>query len=361
MKKRKKFRLNGFGGFLLLYASLLILLITFGLYYVWNILIDYEAGMPDVNMEKFLAEFEADNIKNLLLQYPVSVSEYDKAEDVEEAYVSMVTDREISYAKLTGKYTNAAPVYEIYAGDDIVAAAKLLEVGKNKHGFSVWDMTEVIFDGYGPEKYNVSIKVPESANVLVNGTLIDEAYRTGTESVELTANISEYVEQVPEIKIYELNNLIRMPDIEVAGDNIAETGDENYTVSYTFGTDKELEEQLSGRIMAMAHEYGAYIINKGSLSTLKSYMVGKAREYVSNIPAVWAYLWNEEYTYNFTNEEISNFVRYSEDCFSCDISYTLNVFYRTSRSISYDTYIKCMYVKQDGAWYLADFMLLGEE
>lgn len=357
---KKRFRLNGFAGFLLVYASLLVLLITLGLYYVWNLLIDYEAGMPDVNMEKFLVEFEAGNIEKLLLEYPVTVNEYDTEESVRQAYVSMVSDKELSYSKLTGKYTNAAPVYEIHAGDDVIAVAYLSETGKNKHGFSVWDMTDVIFDGYGPARESVSVKVPGSAVVAVNGNVIDEKYLAETQPVDMTANLSEYVKRIPEYKVYKLENLIKIPQIEVSGEYIKEVLDTEYTVAYDFDTDDSLEEEVENRIMAMAHEYGAYIINKGDLGSLKNYMVGKAREYVSNIPAVWAYLWNEEYTFNFTDEKIDNFVRYGEDCFGCDISYTLNVFYRTSRSISYDTYMRCMYVKQDGVWYLADFMLENE-
>ncbi|MDD6572304.1 MAG: hypothetical protein PUF12_07990 [Thermoflexaceae bacterium] len=357
---KKKFRINGFAAFLLVYASFLILLITCGLYYVWNLLIDYEAGMPDVNMEKFLVEFEAGNIETLLSKYPVSVNEYDTEESVEKAYVSMVENQELTYKKLTGKYTNATPVYEIYAGDDIIAVASLSETGKNKHGFSVWDMANVTFDGYGPVRESVSIKVPGSAVVTVNGTVIDEKYLTETQPVEMTASLSDYVEWVPEYKIYRLENLIQMPQVEVSGDYIKEVSDTEYTVAYDFDTDESLKEEAGNRIMAMAHEYGAYIINKGNLGTLKSYMVGKAREYVSNIPAVWAYLWNEEYSFNFTNEEIGNFVRYGEDCFGCEVSYTLNVFYRTTRSISYDTHIRCMYVKKDGMWYLADFILENE-
>ena len=42
-----------------------------------------------------------------------------------------------------------------------------------------------------------------------------------------------------------------------------------------------------------------------------SYMVGTAAEYVSDIPAIWAYLWGKSYTYQFNNESITNFRKYS--------------------------------------------------
>lgn len=354
---KKKFKIGGFASFLLVYSALLILLIGFGLYYVWNLLIDYEAGMPDVNMEQFMVEFEGDNLRNLLEEYPVSVHEYDSKESVVDAYMQMVVGKELSFKKLTGKYTNTTPVYEIYAGENVIAVAELTEIGKNKHGFSIWEMSNVTFDGYGPETHEVSIKVPGSATVTINGNVINEKYLTETIPVEMTTNLSEYVEWVPEYKVYKMENLIQQPEITVSGDYIKQAQDPAYTIAYDFVPDETLAEEAGPRIWAMAHEYGAYIINKGSLYTLKSYMLGKAAEYVSNIPAIWAYLWNEEYTYTFTNEELTSFTRYSDTCFSCEVSYTLNVFYRTTRSISYDTKIRCMYIKKDDIWYLADFIL----
>lgn len=357
MKSNRRSNINGFTIFLITYAVLLIGLIAFGLSYVWGVLIDYEASLPDVNMEKFMVEFQEENLSNLLDKFPAAISEYDDAENLKEAYVAMISGKELSFAKLTGRYTNATPVYTINSGEDVIAVAELTEVGKNDHGFSVWEMSNVIFDGYGPERISMKIKAPESAVVEVNDTVIDEKYLTGNESVEMISNISEYVERVPEYKIYEIDNLIEKPQIKVSGDYIKEVSEEGYNVSYTFDTDETLKQEVSGRITAMAREYGAYLINKGSLSALRSYMVGKAGEYVSNIPAIWAYLVNEEYSFNFTNENIDNFVRYSEDCFSCDVSFTLNVVYRGTRHISYDTKMSCMYVKQNGKWYLADFIL----
>ena len=157
---KKKFKLSGFASFLLIYSTILILLIGFGLYYVWNLLIDYEAGIPDVNMEKYMVEFEGDNLKNLLEKYPVTIHEYDNEEAVVKAYMQIASGKELSFKKLTGKYTNATPVYEIYADETLLAVAELTEVGKNKHGFSIWEMTNVTFDGYGPKTHPISIKVP---------------------------------------------------------------------------------------------------------------------------------------------------------------------------------------------------------
>lgn len=347
--------------FLIVYSLILIAAIGAGLYYVWGLLIDYEASIPDVNMEKHLTDFDEDNIRTLYAKFPLGLHEYEDKEAAADKIAASVTGAELSYRKRAGAYTNSAPVYDVLAGENVIATASFTESGKNDHGFSVWELSNVSFAGYGLEFFDVTIKTPLDAVVFVNGRVIDESYRTSEEPASLVKNISEFVEKLPGYKIYTLEHLANMPEIEVNGENIFKAGSEEYTVFYDFGTDEELKEQTAGRITAMTREFGAYIINKGSLSRLQSYMVGKAKEYVSNIPAVWAYLVGEEYNYTFTNETIENFVRYSEDCFSCEASYTMTVTYRKTRSISYDTRLICTYIKKDGIWYLADFIMENKE
>lgn len=357
MKKANK----GFRIFLLVYSLILIMIIGAGLFYVWDLLIDYEASIPDVNMEKHLADFNETSIRTLYGRFPLELEEFENLEAVENQICQSVADAELSYRKQAGTYTNSSPVYEVLAGENVIATASFTENGKNNHGFSVWELSDVSFTGYGLEFFDVTVKTPLDAVIFVNGRLIDEAYRTSEETVTLAKNISEYVQEVPGYKIYTIEHLANVPEIEVNGNRMCKAVSEDYTVFYDFDTDEELKSQVSERITAMTREFGTYIINKGSLPRLQSYMVGKAREYVSNIPAVWAYLVGEEYNYTFSNETIENFVRYSEDCFSCEAGYTLTVTYRETRSISYDTKLICTYIKQDGVWYLADFIMENKE
>ena len=79
-------------------------------------------------------------------------------------------------------------------------------------------------------------------------------------------------------------------------------------------------------------------------------------EYVSDIPAIWAYLWGKSYTYQFNNESITNFRKYSDKCFSCDVYYDLYVDYKTGNT-TYKTSLTYTFVKQNGTWMLADFLI----
>ena len=170
--------------------------------------------------------------------------------------------------------------------------------------------------------------------------------------------------------MYDVGQLIAKPDITAKLNGKDLTVDYDTSVSTPeprrcsttawlpiyYPSDDELYKSMESRIYTIAEQYGAYIINRGSLSKLSSYMVGTAAEYVSDIPAIWAYLWGKSYTYQFNNESITNFRKYSDKCFSCDVYYDLYVDYKTGNT-TYKTSLTYTFVKQNGTWMLADFLI----
>ena len=95
--------------------------------------------------------------------------------------------------------------------------------------------------------------------------------------------------------MYDVGQLIAKPDITAKLNGKDLTVDYDKKTGYTiyYPSDDELYKSMESRIYTIAEQYGAYIINRGSLSKLSSYMVGTAAEYVSDIPAIWAYLWGK--------------------------------------------------------------------
>lgn len=106
-------------------------------------------------------------------------------------------------------------------------------------------------------------------------------------------HVASYVSE-PLRTIYEVSGLIAKPEIkaEMSGNQLEITNKNNaYTIEYP--QDEELLSQMKDDIMGIARNYGKYIINRGSLSSLTKRMVGYANEYMSDIPAVWAYLYGK--------------------------------------------------------------------
>ncbi len=358
-KKRGKKRFKAFSKFLLAYAGILAALIVI----VWIMLVgfmrDYEEGRPNVAMDKIISQFEPDNIEKLLDENGISLNEFENNAVIAAYLKEKLGGSEISYKKKAGEFSEETPVYIVYAGDAAIAKVSLAENGKNAHKFKKWKLGTVSFDGCmdNEQKKEMVFTVPSGSTIQLNGVEVGESYIT-EEAVQFEPcmHVGDYVD-TPVKTVYTVSGLIMEPDVKVIynGEELAaEEQDGSYTAEYP--SDEELLAQQQDHIMSIAEDYGRYIINRGSLSKLNANMIGNAREYVSDIPAIWAFLWGMTYTYEFQNESISNFRKYSDDCFSCDIYYDLYVKWNNG-SKTYNTSLTYTFVKVDGKWYVADMII----
>ena len=157
--------------------------------------------------------------------------------------------------------------------------------------------------------------------------------------------------------VYNINGMFAKPEVKVTY-NGKELDTEYVKDGYEayYPSDDELLASEKSHILTVAENYGKYMINRGSLSTLSSYMIGNAKEYMSDIPAIDVYLIGRTFTYDITDENVSNFRKYSDDCYSCDVDYNLNVKW-SSGSTTYNISLTYVFVKQNDKWMLADFSI----
>lgn len=354
--KKKKSKV--FPVFLAAYSSILIVLIVFGLTWVWWLLSDYEDGLAEVNAEKALVNFSAGKISGTLSRAGVSAVEFESFDVLCKTYENFLEGKEISYKRNSSEYTSSNPAYYVLAGEDVFASFKLNQNGVNRHGFPVWEIGDITFMEDIVSRENVTVKVPSGVKVMINGIYAEpEKYMTRTEVPELAENISEYVEYVPAYDIYTIEGLIESPSVEAEGDNIASMTVSGNEIFFDYASDEELLNENEELIKRIGTNYGGYIINRVSFRTLAADLIGSAKKYMSDIPAIWAYLYGEEYTYDFTDWNITDVKKYSDECFSCRLEFVLNVHYRVTRTVNYDTKLECMFIKKDGRWYMADFIM----
>ncbi len=355
--KRKK-KLSGFKKFLCIYCGILLAAGVVLLVMLYSLLKDYEEGMPSGAMDKIVNQFTADGIGKLLSDSEVTVNEFETTDTISEYLKNKLNDGEVSYKKKAGEYSEKTPVFVVYAGDTPIARVELKSEGKNAHKFNKWTLGAVSFGDYSKSDSDVKITAPTGAKVYINGVEVSDTYKTESEvKFSPCLHVSDYV-TTPTNDVYDVGQLIAQPDITAQLNGKELTAEYDKKTGYTlyYPSDEELYNSLESRIYTIAEQYGAYIINRGSLSKLSSYMIGTAADYVSDIPAIWAYLWGKSYTYQFNNESISNFRKYSDDCFSCDVYYDLYVDYQTGNT-TYATSLTYTFVKQKGTWMLADFMI----
>ena len=352
---------NSFWKFLGIYAGVLVVVIAAGLFWLVGLLRDYEASMPDNAMASVMQQFSSDKIEALIASNIDSISEYEKMDNVVSYFETLIAKGELSFARKSGEYTSEKPVYVVKSADRIIAKVSLSEASRNSHDFTEWKTERISLGEYVEAANEITITAPAAAQITINGKTVDDTILAASDvEVEATKNVGDYV-TTPKNNVYKISGMIAEPEIlaTLDGTELAVTESEKKPGEYTiqYPSDEELLEAQKENITAINTAYGKYIINKGSLSKLQSYMVGNAKKYVSDIPAVWAFLYGKTYTYQFENDTISNFVKYSEDCFSCDVHYDLYVEWNNENK-TYDTNMKYIFVKKKGKWYLADFNIL---
>lgn len=358
-KKKKKKRINKFARFLICYSAVLAAAMVVCWIVLYGFIKDYEEGRPSSQMDKIISYFTADNVENLLNESSVKVNEFETNEQIAGYLEGKLGNETVTYRKKSREYSESTPVYVVYAGDTPIAKVSLVQNGKNSHNFTKWKMGSVSFDDYSDKSNNntITISAPSDSKVMVNGIEVGDSYiKESGQEFSPCKHVGDYVEK-PLRTVYEISGLVAQPQVEaeLSGVNL-EIVNENNTYTAEYPSDDDMLAEMQDDITSIARNYGKYIINRGSLSSLTSRMVGYANEYISDIPAVWAFLYGKTYTYEFNNENISNFRKYSDDCFSCDVYYDLYVDWKDGNK-TYNTSVTYTFVKTDGEWYVADFII----
>lgn len=351
-------KLSGFKKFLVIYASALVVIIAVALVLLYGLLKDYEAGRPANTMDKLVSHIEAGNVGKWIKDAGI-LGEFETEDIVSDYFKDTFADKEVSYKKKAGEYTENNPVYILYADDKKIANVTLTEKKKNAHKFTEWKLASIDFNVDSKTKnteHSVKITAPKNSEVTINGVKVSSDYITGEADASLCKHVGDYV-TTPVDDVYNINGMFAKPEVKVTY-NGKELDTEYVKDGYEayYPSDDELLSSEKSHILTVAENYGKYMINRGSLSTLSSYMIGNAKEYMSDIPAIDVYLIGRTFTYDITDENVSNFRKYSDDCYSCDVDYNLNVKW-SSGSTTYNISLTYVFVKQNDKWMLADFSI----
>lgn len=356
-QKTDKKRISNFKKFLAVYAGLLVVVSVIVLVLLHGLLVDYEASEPNNTMNEIIEEFSAENVGELIRNQEVQVSPFESEDMVVSYFEKLIGDSEVSYKRTNGEFTPAKPVYTVYAGEEKIAKVKLAEDGENGHGFTMWKLGEIDFENVEKQVDSLKVTIPAKATLFVNGIEVTDEYKLGEDTVvELTKNLSDYG-KIAYTKTYEIKDLMAKPSVvaKLGDAELIMTESQEGDMIAAYPTDEALLAEQTPYVTEIFEHYGKYIINRGNLTKLLSYTVGNAYTYLSDIPAVWAYLWGMEYTYEFQNESVSNLVKFSDECYSVDVYFDLYVDYGSGNT-TYNVSMTYIFIKQDGVWYLADFI-----
>lgn len=369
--KKRKFPVFLIGYFIFLVALVLFWVYVLG--YVRDCLVTYEASQPERVMETFVRELEEGEIEDFI-SFPVAQNRFEDPDIVKNRYMSYLSGQNISFEKAPGSYDVQKPIYNIYAGDRKMASVALKEVSSEPLMFILavqeWeiDSVEPVLD---TGEKNLLIHVPDSCTVQINGITLDERELTGDEwDVEEYEYAAEYV-SVPYIVEYEISDLFETPEVVIRdsyGQEMEYIEEAGFIEVVDFPTG-QIEDELADYVLKNAKNYSDFFSGdlaggRNSVEPLRymfpkdSYFLEQADHYRRY--DLWMYSQHQAPT--FANESVTNYVRYSEDFFSCDVYFEKTmVLTKTGEVRTVVTNDKYYYVNVDGKWVVVDMRtILGE-
>lgn len=220
-----------------------------------------------------------------------------------------------------------------------------------------WEVTDVNAI-YSFETNDISVVVPDNFTVKINGLEIDNSFLTGeSKDVDMFKYASEYT-AMPKLVSYRVNGFLQVPTVEVFDVNgrkvetmcvseelIENEGQVDNAVEnkgqvedavgtedieggvityYAFFEEEEMPEELKEYALAAAKTWDLYNTNDASLEEVEKYVVKDG--FYDVIARRWLYSADRTYTSThtldnppFRAETVDEYVRYSEDCFSCHV------------------------------------------
>lgn len=346
-KKKKKLPVFWIG--LGIWVIILLIFSAVFLNYTEKSLEKYEAAQSDNAMKEYMSEFKAmvDDktiVDKVVLQQ--GTGEFESADVHKELYLKQfegVTG--YTFEKDPGSYLTEEPVYDVYAGENMVAKVTLS--AKNERTIfailTIMDWEVMSIEAvYTVSENSYTINVPSNYTVTVNGITLTDAHKTGDSTTNPEfVNVNEYFE-MPAIVEYKVDKLINQAEIKVLDENGAEVSynleGENGKYAINLGlpvAQDEVPEEYYDDALEMAKAWEDFLTadldgaNYG-LETIRQYLIKDS--YYWDMATDYAYgvdiTFISDHTLldpAYSNVKLSDFVSYGEDCYSCHIYFEKNM------------------------------------
>lgn len=341
--KRKKISFYWIG--LGIYTVILLILSWRFLDYTDKALIQYEASQPEAAMEGYMADFKnmlADGTLCEKIEMPKIPNAFEPEDAYNELYEARLADiGNYSFDRDADGYSTQEPVYCIY-GDGTPVAKVTLSALNERTVFGIltimdWEVKTVtpVLD---TELKSYTVQIPDTYKATVNGIELKDNSLTGTiiENPEF-ANVSLYVKMPYQVE-YEVSDLINEPEIKVFdadGEEAAFTLDEAGNVYASGNRITQIPEDRYNDALKMAQAWDNFLTgdlggDKNGLSVIQQYLIRDS--YYWNIAGDYArsvdITYISEHTLSgqpYSNIEISDYISYGENCYSCHIYFEKNM------------------------------------
>lgn len=360
----------------LIFLAACIAVWTYVYFYVDKCLVRYEAAQPERLAEKLADSLKLDGFGSVF-SLSAAPTRFETEETLYAHYDGEIREKEITWQQSRVNYSPHFPSYDFYAEDKLLGSVTL-EAVSTETLMSILSVSQWAVKEAEPVTIealeSLAVTVPQGFSVSVNGIALGTRELTGTAFVpEIFQYAQEYV-AVPEMVEYSVSGLYEKPTVEIADAagtpvKYRESYDNGRTVvTADFIPALEMDSELEGMVLENAERYSNFFSADlpGCQESTKpiadmfpkdSYYLGLADNYRRQ--DMWMY--SAHYAPVFENEKVSEYIRYSDDLFSCVVYFEKNMLLiKTGQDTKDVTHTRFFYGLLDGSWRIVDMQTLLE-
>ena len=361
--------ISGFAVFMVAYVviALIAIFITFGAFKSY--LKDYQKSLPETVATDVANKLTTDEASKILTtETVVTKNRFDSFDNYISSIIAKLSTGEM-VVKESKKSTKETPLFTIYADNKPVLDMTLVSKGQSRHKLETWD-----YDKFYPDEYNISgdtylISAPTGSVVTVNGVELgdsdiakDENGNAIVTDIEVLKNVKDYISSVPTFTTYQAAGVDGEPEIKVVdkdGNELALTQNgKEYVASMSM--DQAMIDEQKPYVEEVIKAHGEHFLDISS--SIYNYIMPNSELY-ENIQGTVTnfYSTSKIANYTFDNVTVDNFIQYTDNCYSCDIYYDLNVTFNTAgyEPQNEGSNMTWVFVEKDGKWYLTDTLIKG--
>ena len=267
----------------------------------------------------------------------------------------------ITFRVINGESDENKKVYLIKAGDQKVLKT-VIERSDKKYafGFTGWQETETILLSDAFPVTTLRVQIPQSDQLMVNDKTIGREYLVseGDRISLISRLIAEgFIGEQPTMDTYEIPGIYFSKNVK-ATDPSGQTYDcvlmaDTYTGG--FDASQEFINEQYDRVIDMFEPYAFYFSGESGRSALARIMLDDSPAYNSAISADVS--WMQEHSdVEITEKKAENFKKYSDEAFSCDISFLQTIYQGDEPVKTWDTNMTWIFVRDGEDYYIADFV-----
>lgn len=364
---------SGFFKFTFIWSILLVGVIIGVCVWEWDALAGYQADYNDryakaeadaskgnaLCIEEYVAKYTKELHREKVLAAAKTDNAYYTLEELVDDKLSKIDFTKISYVKNEANYSDTRPVYDILAGEEVIATVTLGAGSIDEFGFNTWRVSGVSVDSYLETPGSIKLSIEEGMKVTVK----DKAPAEGslTETSTITSNIYDRVKELSgqeeNIYNYTLSGILNVEDIKVvdgAGKELSYTevnGVRVYKGIVDEATQKMCEDAVDPVVQAYVKYTNRWITMEQMLNyTVPSSSTSSAASAIKRSADSVRFA-KKPSTINYTSKIVDNIHVISDNLFYCDVYYAISK--KVSGKMTDETikFTLVMY-KQNGQWLL---------